>query len=428
LFVAASELIGCPFVSLSFAMAQPLRVVHLGKYYPPAPGGIESLVRDMAVAQVQAGLHVSAHVFQHQHHLTTEVENAQGVHLVRHQRRASFAKLDISPDLIDYIRQIRADVIHLHVPNPSMILGLLANRRLIDQIPVVVGYHADVVRQKLRSMIFRPLERRFYRHVAAITTPSPMYATGSHFLRAYADRLRTVPLALELQSYLNPSEDDQQTAQTLRKQARGPIWLACGRLVYYKGFFTAIDALSKTKTGGELWIIGTGPEKERLQAHARQMGMADRVRFLGHVARTVPYYHAADAFWFPSNARSESFGLAQVEAMASGCPVINTNIANSGVPWVSIDQISGVTVPVGDANALAHAADMIASNSRLRQQFAEGARLRAAQEFDIRVMVDRLSRLYGDVLGKSVKPCSNTKLNNLAEGPLVPLTASASPA
>ena len=409
-------------------MAEPLRVVHLGKYYPPAPGGIESLVRDMAVAQVQAGLHVSAHVFHHQHQCTTKVEEAQGVHLVRHQRRASFAKLDISPDLIDDIRQIRADVIHLHVPNPSMILGLLANRRLIDQIPVVVGYHADVVRQKLRSMIFRPLERRFYRHVAAITTPSPMYATGSHFLRAYADRLRTVPLALELQSYLNPSADDHLTAQTLRNQARGPIWLACGRLVYYKGFFTAIEALSKTKSGGELWIIGTGPEKERLQAYARHLGMTDRVKFLGHVARTVPYYHAADAFWFPSNARSESFGLAQVEAMASGCPVINTNIANSGVPWVSLDQVSGMTVPVGDATALAQAADLMATNPSIRQQFSEGARLRAAQEFDIRVMVDRLSQLYGDVLGQPVKPCSKNRINNLAESSLVPLSAAASPA
>ena len=66
--------------------------------------------------------------------------------------------------------------------------------------------------------------------------------------------------------------------------------------------------------------------------------MADRVVFPGdlpHYLDLVPYYLAADAFWFPSNARSEAFGLVQVEAMACGCPVINTAIPHSGVAWVS---------------------------------------------------------------------------------------------
>lgn len=384
-------------------MSDPLRIVHLGKYYPPAPGGIESLVRDMAVTQARSGLDVSAHVFQHQRGKNTTIEIEDGVHLVRHRRHTTLAKIDISPDLLDHIRQLNADVIHLHVPNPSMILGLLAHRRLIDNTPVVVGYHADVVRQKLRSMLFRPLERRFYRNVAAITTPSPMYATGSHFLRAYADRLQTIPLALNLAPYLNPTDDDLAVSCRLRSQSRGPIWLACGRLVYYKGYFTAIDALSRTKSGGELWIIGTGPEKERLQAHARQLGVSDRVKFLGHVARTVPYYHAADAFWFPSNARSESFGLAQVEAMASGCPVINTQITNSGVPWVSQHMVSGLTVPVGDSAALADCADRLVTDISLKNHLSIGARNRAMQEFDIQVMTARLNILYNRILGRSQK-------------------------
>lgn len=406
-------------------MAEPLRIVHLGKYYPPAPGGIESLVRDMAVAQAQSGLDVRAHVFHHQKQASTVVQTDQGVRLVRHQRRASFAKLDISTDLIDHIRQIRADVIHLHVPNPSMILALMANRRLIDQIPIVVGYHADVVRQKMRSLLFRPLERRFYRHVAAITTPSPMYATGSSFLRPYADRLHTIPLALTLDAYQNPSEEDRQTARQLREQARGPIWLACGRLVYYKGFATAIAALSLTKTNGELWIIGTGPEKMRLEAEARRLKVSHRVRFLGHVHRTVPYYHAADAFWFPSNARSESFGLAQVEAMASGCPVINTHITNSGVPWVSQHGVSGLTVAVGDAVELARSADTLFSDRDLRQTLANGARQRAQTEFDIQVMVQRLNILYQKVLGRTLESATAVTGSPVTiPMPMVPVTAS----
>jgi rhamnosyl/mannosyltransferase len=142
----------------------------------------------------------------------------------------------------------------------------------------------------------------------------------------------------------------------------------------------------------------------------------------------VPYYQAANSFWFPSNARSESFGLAQVEAMASGCPVINTAIPNSGVSWVSQNGISGMTVPVGDSAELARCADLLANDDNLRAGYAAGARLRAMQEFDIRVMVDRLSRLYSEVLGSNTNvPADREECEpghkEPARMPLLPATA-----
>ena len=104
--------------------------------------------------------------------------------------------------------------------------------------------------------------------------------------------------------------------------------------------------------------------------------MADRVVFLGtlpHYLDVVPYYLAADAFWFPSNARSEAFGLVQVEAMASGCPVINTRIPHSGVPWVSLHEETGLTVPVDDPAALAAAANRLLTEPGLRDRLAAAA-------------------------------------------------------
>ena len=87
----------------------------------------------------------------------------------------------------------------------------------------------------------------------------------------------------------------------------------------------------------------------------------------------VPYYLAAHAFWFPSNARSEAFGIVQVEAMAAGCPVINAAIPHSGVAWVSPHDVSGLTVAVDDPVALADAANRLLAEPGLRDRLSAGA-------------------------------------------------------
>jgi rhamnosyl/mannosyltransferase len=127
----------------------------------------------------------------------------------------------------------------------------------------------------------------------------------------------------------------------------------------------------------------------------------DRVRFAGKLlneADLVAHYLAADAFWFPSNARSEAYGLVQVEAMASGCPVINTAIPNSGVPWVSRHGESGLTVPVDDPTAFAAAARMLMDEPGLRDRLAAGGRARAVAEFDRETMGRRSMTLYSATL------------------------------
>jgi rhamnosyl/mannosyltransferase len=88
----------------------------------------------------------------------------------------------------------------------------------------------------------------------------------------------------------------------------------------------------------------------------------------------------------------------QVEAMACGCPVINTALFGSGVAWVSPHEVSGLTVPVDDPEALAAAARRLLEEPGLRARLADGARARAESEFDHRVMAERSMDLYRAVL------------------------------
>ncbi len=376
-------------------MPAPLRVCHLGKYYPPAHGGMESHVQTLAQAQAELGADVRVYCVNHRPGPTQHDRDGE-VAVSRFARAAAVAKLDVCPALPRALTGLDADVLHVHVPNPTMLLAVLASR---TRVPLVVTYHSDIVRQRVLRAAFRPLERLAYRRAIAILPTSPDYAGGSTFLKAYADRLHVLPHGIDLAPYLDPSPADRDEAARLRAEfaPAGPVWFGCGRMVYYKGFDNAIRALPEVP--GTLVLAGEGPERRALESEAARLGVADRVRFPGKVPSLIPYYLAADAFWFPSNARSEAFGLVQVEAMACGLPVLNAEIPHSGVPWVSPHEETGLTVPVDDPAAFAAAARRLLEEPGLRDRLGEAARRRAVERFDHRVMAARSLEIYRRVLG-----------------------------
>jgi glycosyltransferase involved in cell wall biosynthesis len=373
-----------------------LRIVHLGKYFDPAPGGIERTVRTLAHAQARLGCSVRVICMDHERGRATHVELDGPVEVVRVRQAASFCKLDHCPDLPRLLRDCEADLLTLHTPNPTMILGLILSG---DRRPLVVTHHSDVVKQRLRRLLFSPLERACYDRARLVLAMSPPYVDGSKVLRRYAERVAVLPIGLELAPFLDPSREVREHGDRLRRTHPGPLWFSCGRLVYYKGLETALRALRSVP--GTLLIVGDGPARAGLERLAARLDLKDRVRFLGKVPRDedlAAYYRAADAFWFPSNARSEAYGLVQVEAMASGCPVINAAIPHSGVPWVSRHEETGLTVPVDDPAAFAAAARRLLEETGLRDRLAAGARARAIAEFQSEAMGRRSLALYSAAL------------------------------
>jgi rhamnosyl/mannosyltransferase len=103
-------------------------------------------------------------------------------------------------------------------------------------------------------------------------------------------------------------------------------------------------------------------------------------------------------FAFASNARSEAFGVAQVEAMAAGKPVVNTDLP-SGVPFVSPHKMTGLTVPAGDANALANAVGLLLESQEHRRMYGQAALQRARAMFTAEVMMAQTLEMYREILG-----------------------------
>lgn len=386
-----------------------MRICHFGKYYPPAAGGMESHVQTLARAQAELGAQVQVVCVNHRDTAgrdvtwqpwcsTPTVRERDGlVSVTRVGRWASLARLDLCPELPWILRALcrtGIDIFHLHTPNPTMLAIMAVGGRT----PLVITHHSDVIRQKVLRLMQRPLEGWVYRQAKAVLSDSPTYIDGSPLLRSCAAKVQVMPLGIDLDPYVTPTVGAEEAAARWRRLLGAPLWLCVGRLVYYKGFQHAIAALAQTP--GKLLVIGAGPLRSALEALAVKEGVAGRIFWQPHATdeELVGAYHAATALWFPSNERSEGFGLVQVEAMASGCPVLNSAIPASGVTWVSPHEQTGLTVPLKDAAALAAAARRVLDEPGLRDRMAAAGRIRVQQEFDHRVMAERSLAIYWHVL------------------------------
>lgn len=387
-----------------------MRVLHLGKYYPPALGGIELHVQALAQGQARLGAEVTVLAVNHEHKgedatyrgsaRTRTLEEDDGpVRVVRVGRLGTvWGKLSLAPRLPLLLARLgrEADLIHLHCRNPTMSAGLRALPRL--PAPLVITHHSDVAKQRVLRRALLSLEDPLYRKAKRILATSPAYAQASPVLQRHMERVRALPLGIDLAPFASPSAAAQAEAKALRERYPGPLWLMVGRLIYYKGHEVALEALRDLP--GTLIVIGTGPLAGSLWEQAERNGLGKRVVFLGEVSETVLQgaYLAASAFWFPSIARSEGFGLVQVEAMATGTPIVNTSISGSGVHWVAPDGVAALTVAPLDSGAFARAVKRLVDDPALATSLGAGGQARAQDRFDVARMAKSSLDHYREAL------------------------------
>lgn len=364
------------------------RVLQVGKYYPPHHGGIET---HLQVLCDQLREHVDLEVVVANDGRRDVVEEVDGVEVTRLGTAMSLAGAPLCPGMVRRIRESDADIVHLHLPNPAAVLAYLASGH---RGRLVVSYHSDVVRQRVLDVGFRPFLRRLLGRSDAIIAATPNYVRSSRILADYEDRCRVIPYGIPVDSFLH--RDPQ--ADAIRERFGSRLVVSVGRLVYYKGFESLIEAMRDVR--GHLLIVGDGPLRDTLQVQAGRWKVADRVTFLGKVPDAAPYYHAADVFVLASVARSEAFGIVQLEAMACGKPVVNTDL-DSGVPFVSRDGESGLTVPPGDPPALARAINRLLDDADLRARYGRVAQDRVLEEFSQETMAQRFLDLYREVTGRA---------------------------
>jgi rhamnosyl/mannosyltransferase len=371
-------------------MTPSIRVLHVYKDYYPVVGGIENHLRLLAESQAARGLDVTVLVTSRTGR--TKRESLNGVRVIKAARLATVASAPISPMLFLWMARLRPDIVHLQFPYP---LGEVANLWLGRATRTVISYQSDIVRQQGLLRLYRPFLWRVLRQADCLIASTPNYVETSAYLSRFRDKVEIVPLGIQPGRFLGESP----AASAIRRTYGAPLLLFVGRLRYYKGLDVLIRAMPRVSA--RLVVVGTGPMESAWRQLAWEVGVGDRVIFVGDVSdEELPgYYQACDVFVLPASERSEAYGLVQLEAMASGRPVICTELG-TGTSYINRDGVTGLVVPARDAEALAAACNRLLNDDEARRDMGARGRERVLAEFTVDTMVERVVSLYHRLLGE----------------------------
>jgi rhamnosyl/mannosyltransferase len=282
------------------------------------------------------------------------------------------------------------DVLALHGPFPLNDFSLLFG--VPEHVAVVLHWHSEIAGARGQLPFIESMLRNSVARADRIVVTDEAMIHASPFLSKVTGKCDVVPYGVDVDFWSTINRDEE--TEIARIRARHPrTIISIGRLVPYKGYPVLLEAMQQVD--GELILIGEGSQGDALKAQAKRLGLADRVHFKGYLSRAEMklYLHAARVFVLPSISEAEGFGIVQVEAMASGLPVINTNL-NTTVPLIARHEIEGLTVEVGNAQALASAIKRLLDDSDLSARLAANGRQRAQATYSNAAFLRGMQDVY----------------------------------
>ena len=372
-----------------------MRVLHVGKFFPPHRGGMEVVLADLIAAQQHQGIVAHALV-----HGTPQPDDPAWLTRVPVQFNVTYAPIALGfrHALSRAIRQLRPDVLHLYMPNNSALWVLTL--ACAHKVPWIVHWHSDVVVSKIRFAValayrlYRPFEQALLRRSARIIVTSPPYLQCSEPLRAWHDRCAVVPLGLGSAE----APPDTAAAGTTHWHHGALRLLSIGRLTYYKGFETLIQAVAALPNV-QLLIIGEGELRGQLQAlidAAQPSDHPGKIRLLGNVDDEEKHalLDQCDVFCLASRERTEAFGIAILEAMQHAKPCIVSDLEGSGMPWVVRTAGAGLLAPPEDVAAWQAAIVQMQNDATLRARTGHAGQQSLQQQFSMAACARRIAGQY----------------------------------
>lgn len=295
------------------------------------------------------------------------------------------------------------DVIHAHTPNPMIAdLACIENRRTT---PFILTYQNDITKNgcfgKIVSFLYnRTFGTYLLKNSNLIIATTRSYADKSKYLKRFKSKVRIIPNGVNAHRF-NSVVNGNQVKTHFNVPRQSKVVLYIGALEGYKGLkylITAFREVALTKSGVYLIIVGSGSLSAPLNELARELEISKNVIFAGYVPdRLIPQYYAAcDVFVLPSVSEKEGFGMVQLEAMASGKPVICSDLP--GMNEVDADAVASIHVPPQDTEALAQAMVTVLENEDLAIKMGRAGKKLVEQKYSWNRIAEMTENVYNEVL------------------------------
>ncbi|MFW2136092.1 glycosyltransferase [Chryseobacterium sp. TY4] len=366
-----------------------MKILQLGKAYPPANlGGVEVVIQLLTEGLNDKGI----------------LCDALGVNDKREYREEKYkngtiyrSKLIIkkfstlfSTQLVCVLNKIKNNynVIHIHSPDPMAAIALFLVR---PKQPIVLHWHSDILRQKFFLFFYNPLLKWLMRKSTVIIATSPNYIEGSSLLKLFEYKCKVVPIGINVSPSTNSIQSNRFNFINDRK-----IVFSLGRLAYYKGFEYLIEAVKNFPDDVVLIIAGEGEERSHLEEIIKVNNLQNKVYLPGKItdAEKDFLFRNASVFALSSIFKTEAYAIVQVEALSYGLPIVSTQIPGSGVDWVNLNNITGITVPIKNSTQLGASIVKILNDDKLSQFFSKNAVERYNDVMTRDKMIEKVIDIY----------------------------------
>jgi len=305
-------------------------------------------------------------------------------------------ELALSSKLVDMVKLHGIELLHVHYAIPHAYAGYMAKKMLKEQgirIPMVTTLHGTDITLVGNHPFYKPAVSFSINHSDIVTSVSQDLKDETYRLFDIKRDIYVIPNFIEIdKNKIDKNSDCHRSMMATEKQKIVTHISNFRKVKRIPDIIKIFNEIQK-EIPSKLMMVGDGPERPRAEQLCQEMGISDKVIFFGNSNEISEILCFSDLFLLPSE--TESFGLAALEAMSSGVPVISTN--TGGLPEVNRDGYSGYLGNVGDVQYMAEKAISILKDDNVLLEFKQNA-LKVAQEFDIQNIMPMYERLYEKAL------------------------------
>ncbi|GAA4934804.1 N-acetyl-alpha-D-glucosaminyl L-malate synthase BshA [Algibacter agarivorans] len=307
-------------------------------------------------------------------------------------------ELALSSKLVDMVKLHGIEILHVHYAIPHAYAAYMAKKMLQEEgiyVPIVTTLHGTDITLVGSHPFYKPAVTFSINKSDAVTAVSQNLKDDTLRLFDIKNDINVVPNFIDLEKYHHNGFTDCQRGIMANDDEKIITHISNLRPVKRVQDVISVFYNIQKEMPAKLMFIGEGPEKEKVERRCTELGILDKVVFFGRSNEIDKILCFSDLFLLPS--QTESFGLAALEAMASGVPVISSN--TGGIPEVNIHGVSGFLSDVGDVEDMTKNALHILSDESRLNTFKENAR-KEALKFDLHAIVPQYEAIYEDTLAK----------------------------